>query len=123
MGRGRFSALLLSLLPFTNGCLVRTRTNKRGRMPGDDDGYGGDLVKAVNDGCEAMQSLSATHVSGTAGGTKNGKEKTYTSFNGYILLRKPESLRVIGLIDYLDARVRHGERREHSSCGFPMKIR
>ncbi|MGC2504251.1 MAG: hypothetical protein WA400_19150, partial [Silvibacterium sp.] len=107
MGRGRFSALLLLLLlPFTNGCLVHTRRIKQAKMPSVVmTATAEDLVKAINDGCEAIQSLSATVVfRGTVGGPRNGKEKTYTSFNGYILLRKPESLRVIGLIPVLHTR-------------------
>lgn len=64
-----------------------------------------DLVKAVNDRCQAIQSLSATvEFQATEGGPRKGKEKTFTSFNGYILLRKPESLRVIGLVPVLHTR-------------------
>jgi hypothetical protein len=64
-----------------------------------------DLVKAVNSRCETIQSLSATvEFRATAGGAYSGKEKTFTSFNGYILLRKPESLRVIGLVPVLHTR-------------------
>lgn len=65
----------------------------------------GDLVKAINGQCQTIQSLSATVVfRATVGGPRKGKEKTYTSFNGYILLRKPESLRVIGLVPVLHTR-------------------
>ena len=64
-----------------------------------------DLVKAINDRCQAIHSLSATVVfQATVGGPRKGKEKTYTSFDGYILLRKPESLRVIGLVPVLHTR-------------------
>ena len=106
MGRRRFSALLLLLLPFVNGCLVRTRTLKKVRMPAVTmTATADDLVKTVNDRCQTIQSLSATVVfQATVGGPKNGKEKTYTSFNGYIRLRKPESLRVIGLVPVLHMR-------------------
>lgn len=107
MGRRRFSALLLLLLlPFVDGCLVRTRTLKKVRMPAVTmTATADDLVKTVNDRCQAIQSLSATVVfQATVGGPRNGKEKTYTSFNGYMLLRKPESLRVIGLVPVLHTR-------------------
>ena len=107
MGRSRFSALLLLLLlPFTNGCLVRTRRIKQAKMPSVVmTANAEDLVKSINYRCQAIQSLSATVVfQATVGGPKNGKEKTYTSFNGYILLRKPESLRVIGLVPVLHTR-------------------
>ena len=107
MGRSRISALLLLLLlPFTNGCLVHTRRIKQAKMPSVVmTATAEDLVKSINYRCQAIQSLSATVVfQATVGGPKNGKEKTYTSFNGYILLRKPESLRVIGLVPVLHTR-------------------
>jgi outer membrane lipoprotein-sorting protein len=98
--------LLLLLLPFTNGCLVRTRRIKQAKMPSVVmTATAEDLVKSINYRCQEIQSLSATVVfQATVGGPKNGKEKTYTSFNGYILLRKPESLRVIGLVPVLHTR-------------------
>ncbi len=64
-----------------------------------------DLVKLINDRCNEIHSLSATvEFTATVGGPKKGKEKTYTAFTGYILLRKPESLRVIGLVPVLHTR-------------------
>jgi hypothetical protein len=35
------------------------------------------------------------------GGSLKGREKTYTSFSGYILLRKPEDIRVIGFLPFV----------------------
>jgi outer membrane lipoprotein-sorting protein len=106
MTRRGSSALLLLLLPFVNGCLVRTRTLKQVRMPATTmTATADDLVKSINDRCQAIQSLSATvEFQATEGGPRKGKERTYTSFNGYILLRKPESLRVIGLVPVLHTR-------------------
>jgi outer membrane lipoprotein-sorting protein len=107
MGRRRSSALLLLfLLPFVNGCLVHTRRVKQAKMPAVVmTATAEDLVKAINDHCQDIHSLSATVVfQATVGGPRKGKEKTYTSFNGYILLRKPESLRVIGLVPVLHTR-------------------
>jgi outer membrane lipoprotein-sorting protein len=107
MGRRTTSALLLLLLlPFLNGCLVHTRRIKQAKMPSVVmTATADDLVKAINDRCQAIHSLSATVVfKATVGGPRKGKEKTYTSFNGYILLRKPESLRVIGLVPVLHTR-------------------
>jgi len=64
-----------------------------------------DLVNLINDRCNDIHSLSATvEFIATVGGPKKGKEKTYTAFTGYILLRKPESLRVIGLVPVLHTR-------------------
>lgn len=107
MGRRRSSALLLVfLLPFLNGCLVHTRRIQQAKMPAVVmTATAEDLVKEVNDRCQTIHSLSATVVfQATVGGPRKGKEKTYTSFNGYILLRKPESLRVIGLVPVLHTR-------------------
>lgn len=105
MGR-RPSALLLLLLPLINGCLVRTRTLKKPKMPSVVmTAAADDLVASINDQCQKIQSLSATvEFKATVGGPAKGKEKTYTSFTGYILLRKPESLRVIGLVPLLHTR-------------------
>ncbi|HEX5236352.1 MAG TPA: hypothetical protein VFW25_13600 [Silvibacterium sp.] len=105
--RSRFTApLLLLLLPLMNGCLVRTRRIKQAKMPSVVmTATADELVNAINTRCQAIQSLSATVVfKATVGGPSHGKEKTYTSFNGYILLRKPESLRVIGLVPVLHTR-------------------
>jgi outer membrane lipoprotein-sorting protein len=97
---------LLFLLPLINGCLVHTRRIKQAKMPSVVISATPDeLVKDINDQCQTIHSLSATVVfRATVGGSNNGKEKTYTSFNGYILLRKPESLRVIGLVPVLHTR-------------------
>lgn len=103
----RFSALaLFLLLPLMDGCLVHTHRIKQAKMPSVVvTATADDLVKDINDQCQQIHSLSATVVfQATVGGPNNGKEKTYTSFNGYILLRKPESLRVIGLVPVLHTR-------------------
>lgn len=107
MGRRRISAwVLLCLLPMLSGCLVHTRRVQRPVMPPVVmTATAGDLVQKVNEGCQAIQSLSASVIfQATVGGPRKGKEKTYTSFDGYILLRKPEALRVIGLVPVLHTR-------------------
>lgn len=100
------SAVLLCLLPVLNGCLVHTRRIRQAKMPSVVmTATADDLVKAINDRCQTIHSLSATVVfQASVGGPRKGREKTYTSFNGYILLRKPESLRVIGLVPVLHTR-------------------
>lgn len=100
------SLLLLLTLPLLNGCLVHTRTVKQAKMPTTVlTATADDLIKSINQRCEAIHSLSATaDFQATVGGPKHGKEKTYTSFTGYILLRKPESVRVIGLVPVLHTR-------------------
>jgi len=103
--RLRIPALLL-LLPALNGCLVHTRIVKQPKMPSTVLSATADqLVKSINDQCQEIHSLSATvEFQATEGGPRKGREKTYTSFSGYILLRKPESLRVIGLLPVVRTR-------------------
>ena len=106
MRRCKSSALLLLLLPLLNGCFVHTRRVKQPKMPSVVmTATADELVNAINDRCKTIQSLSAAvEFQATVGGPRKGKEKTYTSFSGYILLRKPESLRVIGLLPVLHTR-------------------
>lgn len=104
MGRQTTSALLLLLLlPFIDGCLVHTRRIQQAKMPSVVmTATADDLVKAINDRCQDIHTMTATVTfRATVGGPRKGKEKTYTSFNGYIVLRKPEALRVIGLVPIL----------------------
>jgi outer membrane lipoprotein-sorting protein len=97
---------LLLLLPMLNGCLVHTRTVKQAMMPSVVMTATADqLVTAINDQCQEIHTLSATvEFQATEGGPRKGKEKTFTSFSGYIRLRKPDSLRVIGLLPVIRTR-------------------
>lgn len=105
MRRREYKALLL-LLPLLSGCFVHTRTVKQAKMPSVVLTATADqLVQDVNKQCQVINSLSATvEFQATEGGPRKGKEKTYTSFSGYILLRKPEAVRVIGLVPVLHTR-------------------
>ncbi|HEX3469957.1 MAG TPA: hypothetical protein VHT28_02125 [Silvibacterium sp.] len=106
MRRREYKAILLLLLPVLSGCLVRTRTVKQAKMPSVVlTATADELVQTINKKCQEIHSLSATvEFQVTEGGPRKGREKTYTSFNGYILSRKPESLRVIGLVPVLHTR-------------------
>src|SRR5271163_341481 len=106
MRRREYKTVLLLLLPLLSGCFVHTRTIKQAKMPSVVmTATAAELVQAVNRQCQAINSLSATvEFQATEGGPRKGKEKTYISFSGYILLRKPESLRVIGLVPLLRTR-------------------
>jgi outer membrane lipoprotein-sorting protein len=106
MRRREYKTALLLLLPALSGCLVHTRTVKQAKMPGViKSATAEQLVQSVNEQCQAIKSLSATvEFQATEGGPRKGKEKTYTSFSGYILLRKPEAVRVIGLVPVLHTR-------------------
>ena len=101
-----YKTISLLLLPMLSGCFVHTRTVKQARMPSVVlTATADELVQKINKKCQEIHSLSATvEFQATEGGPRKGREKTYTSFNGYILLRKPESVRVIGLVPVLHTR-------------------
>jgi outer membrane lipoprotein-sorting protein len=57
-----------------------------------------DIVKSTTDRYEHIQSLKASvEMSASTGGGKEGKVVTYTSFTGYILMRKPGDFHFVGL--------------------------
>lgn len=91
---------LLPVLIFLCGCFVSTRTLRRVKVPDNILSATADqLVSAVNGRCDAIHSLTAiADFQLTEGGPRAGKQKTYTSFRGSILQRKPESLRVVLLL-------------------------
>lgn len=98
--------VLTLVLPALNGCLVHTRHVPRAQIPKNVlSAAPGQLVDIINRQYDAINSLSATVTfTATEGGSLNGREKTYTSFSGYILLRKPEALRVIGFLPVVHTR-------------------
>lgn len=104
-GAGLPLALLLTL-PLLNGCLWHTRRVPQAKMPVNvQTAPPEQLVDVVNQEYDKINSMSAT-VTFTAseGGTLKGKQTTYTSFSGYIRLRKPEELRVIGFLPVVHTR-------------------
>lgn len=98
--RTRLALVLLLVLPALNGCLWHTRRVPKAKPPAiTRNATPQQLVDLINTRYEAIHSMSAAVTfTATSGGTLNGKEKTITPFSGYILLRKPESLRVIGYL-------------------------
>jgi outer membrane lipoprotein-sorting protein len=57
-----------------------------------------ELVNAINTEAEKIQTLNATiDIDTSVGGSRKGKVTEYQQIRGYILLRKPEMLRMIGL--------------------------
>jgi hypothetical protein len=106
MRKREYKTVLLLLLPALSGCLVHTRTVKQAKMPSVVMTATADqLVQEVNKQCKEINSLSAAvEFLATEGGPRKGKEKTYASFSGHILLRKPEAVRVIGFVPVLHTR-------------------
>jgi hypothetical protein len=104
--QGRIALALMLVLPLLNGCLWHTRRVPQAKMPANVQSAPPEqLVDAINKEYDSITTLSATVTfTATEGGSLKGKETTYTSFAGYILMRKPESLRVIGFLPVVHTR-------------------
>jgi outer membrane lipoprotein-sorting protein len=96
---------LLALTPALTGCLKHTRSVLKTRLPDIVRGASLDqLLNQVNQRNQAIQSMTATiHITATTGGNQKGGvteshkgEVTEAGpFRGYIVIGKPEQLRVI----------------------------
>ena len=95
--------LLALSLPVLTGCLSHTRTLQQSKPAGaalNADAV--QLVEAVNHRYEQVNSLTATvDFAASVGGAHKGQQTDYTSVRGYILFRKPQMLRVLGLVPVL----------------------
>jgi hypothetical protein len=100
-----FQAMALCL-PVVTGCLSHTRKLPQPKMPGVVKSADvQQLVSNINKQYEAIQTLNATvEFKASVGGQQKGKITDFTSIHGYILLRKPEMLRVLGLLPVLNTR-------------------
>jgi hypothetical protein len=91
---------LALLVPVLTGCLSHTRSLQKPKLAGvalDADAV--QLVEAVNLRYDQVTSLKATvDFAASVGGAHKGKETDYTSIHGYIRLRKPQMLRVLGYL-------------------------
>jgi hypothetical protein len=91
---------LALLVPVLTGCLSHTRKLQQPKLAGavlNADAV--QLVEAVNKRYEQVNSLTATvDFAASVGGAHSGQQTDYTSVHGFILFRKPEMLRVIGLV-------------------------
>ncbi len=95
--------LPLLCLPLLSGCLYHTRKLQpvapSGAVMNADATQ---LANILSRNYDSIQTLSATvDLQASVGGTKKGSITDYASFRGFILLRKPEMLRVIGLLPVL----------------------
>jgi len=117
--RTRLSLVLLLALPALNGCLWHTHKVPKAIPPAITlNATPQDLVNTINNRYAAINSMSAAVTfTATSGGTLNGEEKTITPFSGYILLRKPESLRVIGYLPVV-----HSPAFDMASNGDSFKL-
>lgn len=88
------------MLPALSGCFVHVRRVPRARMPKSIlSASAAQLSALINQRYDQINSMSAqVSFQATEGGILKGKEKTYASFSGYVLLRKPADIRVIGFL-------------------------
>jgi hypothetical protein len=88
---------LALLVPVLTGCLSHTRKLQQPVLAGpvlNADVL--ELVKGIDERYNKIQSLTATmDFSASVGGAHQGKQTDYTSFRGFLLFRKPQSLRVL----------------------------
>ena len=95
--------LLALVLPVLTGCLSHTRRLQQSKLAGAvSNADAVQLVEAINHRYDQINSLTATvDFATTVGGAHKGKQTDYTSIHGYILFRKPQMLRVLGLVPVL----------------------
>lgn len=97
--RYRAVVVVLAVLPLT-GCLFRSR---KVVQPVNDvqlkTATQQELIDYINTQANKIQSVQATvDIDTTVGGVKKGKVTDYQEIRGYLLLRKPAMLRLIGLM-------------------------
>ena len=91
---------MVGILPALTGCLSHTRYVPKTRIADVIISTSLDaMAKQLDTRYEAVQTFSAgVEISATTGGGLQGKETQSLSFAGYILMRKPEFLRVLLLV-------------------------
>jgi hypothetical protein len=94
----RIPVLLLCLLPL-GGCLFRSHSVERKISSATlKEASKEELIEAINREAAKIHTVNATvDISPAVGGSKKGKVTEYQEIRGYILVRKPSMLRMIGL--------------------------
>ncbi len=103
--RYRVFLLFFSILPLT-GCLFRTHVVERqvSTAPLKSTSQA-ELLAYVNSQAAKIQSMQATvDIDTSVGGAKKGKVTEYQQIRGYVLVRKPAMLRMIGLLPIVRTR-------------------
>lgn len=97
--RFRSLIVLALVLPALSGCLLRThKVERRAINAPPMSATLEQLVEKVNSEAARISSLNATvDIVTAAGGEKKGKVTEYQEIRGYVLVRKPDMLRMIGL--------------------------
>ncbi len=97
--RFRAVVLFLAIIPLS-GCLFRSRkyTPTASTAPLK-TATQAELIDYINTQAAKIQSMQATvDIDTTVGGAKKGRVTDYQQIRGYVLARKPEMLRMIGLL-------------------------
>lgn len=91
--------ILVLLVPAT-GCLFRTRTVEvRASTAKLKTATQEDLVATINREAAKIQTMNATvNIATSTGGAKKGKVTEYEEIKGYVLVRRPKMMRMIGLL-------------------------
>lgn len=94
--------LILGLLLSLTGCLFRSSRPVAPRIMTTaklNEATLDDLVSAINSSAQHLKTLNAAvDIDVSTGGAKKGKVTDYREVSGYVLVRKPEMLRMIGLV-------------------------
>ena len=100
IGRTLKIACVVALLAPLGGCFFRShRVEPRVISSALRDASLADLVARINVEASKIQTLSATvDMSAQVGGVKKGKITEYEDIGGYLLVRQPNMLRLIGLV-------------------------
>jgi outer membrane lipoprotein-sorting protein len=90
---------LVALAPLS-GCLLRShRVESRISTASLQQATEAELINRINSEATKIKTLNATvDISTSVGGWTKGKITQYQSISGYILVRKPQMLRMIGLL-------------------------
>jgi outer membrane lipoprotein-sorting protein len=108
-----------ALCLMASGCLSHTRAVQQvRRVTNAQTATLEQLIQQINKRDEAIQSLSlSVTMAASVGGATAGRVTDYTSLSGYILLQKPEQLRVLGLVPVV-----HSKAFDMASNGDTFKL-
>src|SRR4051812_17836195 len=94
-----WTAVVLFSVLLSTGCLFRSRkVPQRVLLAANRSATVQELIEYINSQAAKTQTLNATvDIDTSVGGSKKGKVTDYKQIRGYILVRKPDMLRMIGL--------------------------
>lgn len=96
----------MCLLPLLSGCLMHTHKVRQATAPPVlMEATADQLVQTINRVSDSVQTLNATvDFQASVGGATKGSVTDYTSLSGFILLKKPETVNVLGLVPVIRTR-------------------